>query len=236
MAVLECHNVSMSYGKNTVLNNLSFSINAGDYLCIVGENGAGKSTLLKGLLGLKKPSQGHFCSSDGLKSTDIGYLPQQSPAQKDFPASVMEVVLSGTLNSHKFSPFYTKADKNRANEMIKTLGVEDIKDECYRELSGGQQQRVLLARALCAAKKVILLDEPTTGLDPLMTKDFYKLISQINIERGITVIMVSHDINSAVNEASHILYLGNNSHFFGTAQEYRESELGKKFLGGEPLA
>ncbi|HQQ89194.1 MAG TPA: metal ABC transporter ATP-binding protein [Oscillospiraceae bacterium] len=233
MALLTCRNVSFAYEGTTVLTGVDFCVNPGDYLCIVGENGAGKSTLLKGLLHLKKPSQGEILTGDGLKATEIGYLPQQTAAQKDFPASVYEVVLSGRLNSRGIHPFYSKTDKQEVQNSLRLLGIEALRNRCYRDLSGGQQQRVLLARALCATKKLLLLDEPVTGLDPVMTTEFYRLIASLNREQKITVVMVSHDIRGAVEEASHILHLGNRQLFFGTAAEYIASDLGRRFVGGE---
>ena len=192
MELISCNNVSFSYENTSVIKDLSFSVNSGDYLCIVGENGSGKSTLIKGLLGLKNPSSGQIVRGSELKSNEIGYLPQQTPAQKDFPASVFEVVLSGRLNSRGIRPFYTKNDKKIAEENIHRLGIEHLQKRSYRELSGGQQQRVLLARALCASKKLLLLDEPVTGLDPIVTEEMYRLIDELNKKEKITIIMVSH--------------------------------------------
>ena len=193
--LITCENISFSYENTVVVENINFSLNSGDYLCIVGENGAGKSTLMKGLLSLKLPSTGEIKFSGELKKNEIGYLPQQTQMQRDFPASVFEVVLSGTLNKKNYLPFYTKSEKMNAMENMKRLGIDKLKNKCYRELSGGQQQRVLLARALCAAKKVLLLDEPVTGLDPSAANDMYKIISDINKNYKITIIMISHDIN-----------------------------------------
>lgn len=231
MSVLNCDNVTMRYDGNIVFKDLSFKINTGDYLCIVGENGSGKSTLMKGILGLHSPAYGKFVFSDGLKQQEIGYLPQQTGIQKDFPASVWEVVLSGRLNKKKIAGFYTKEDKRIAMENIEKLGIPSLKKRCYKELSGGQQQRVLLARALCATGKLILLDEPVVGLDPVAMAQMYKIIKDLNINDKITVIMVSHDIISAVKYATHILHLCvNGDMFFGTTQEYEHSELGSRFL------
>lgn len=231
MPLLTCKDVSLSYENNTVLRELSFSINSGDYLCIVGENGSGKSTLIKALLTIKSIDAGEIIFGDGLKHNEIGYLPQQTGAQKDFPASVQEVVLSGCLNSRGIWPFYSKAQKQRAIENMKKLGVFDIRRRSYRELSGGQQQRVLLARALCSTSKMLLLDEPVAGLDPVVTNELYELIKKINKD-GITVIMVSHDIMSAVKYSSHILHLKGKPIFFGTAADYMFSDAGERFLGG----
>jgi ABC-type Mn/Zn transport systems, ATPase component len=232
MSLLTCRDVSFSYEGTTVLTGLNFSVEAGDYLCVVGENGAGKSTLLKGLLRLKKPSEGEILTGEGLKSEEIGYLPQQTAAQKDFPASVLEVVLSGRLNRLGCRPFYGAADRADVREKLALLGIEGLKDRCYRDLSGGQQQRVLLARALCATKKLLLLDEPVTGLDPIMTADLYRVIGMLHRERGITVIMVSHDVRGAVEQSDRVLHLGNRQLFYGPSEEYRESRLGRCFLGG----
>ena len=235
MAILECNDLSFSYDGETVLENVTFSLNAGDYLCVVGENGSGKSTLIKGLLGLKAPDQGSIRFGDGLLGTEIGYLPQQTQIQRDFPASVREVVLSGCLNSLGRRLFYNADDRSRAAMNLERMGIEELADKSYQELSGGQQQRVLLARALCATKKLLLLDEPVTGLDPVATGELYNLIKLINLCDDITVIMVSHDIHAAVRYATHILHLGHEQLFFGSAADYKESSLARRFLGGNRL-
>lgn len=233
MALLTCQNVSLAYEGKEVVTDLSFEINAGDYLCIVGVNGSGKSTLIKGLLGLMSPTVGSVIMGDGLKQTEIGYLPQQTNIQRNFPASVYEVVISGCLNSRGLMPFYKKKDKQKALDNIEKLGIANLRNKCYKELSGGQQQRVLLARALCATKKILLLDEPVTGLDPIVTSELYYLIRKINKESEITVVMVSHDIRSAVENANIILHLNQKPLFFGKTAEYKKSEVGRKFIGGE---
>ena len=228
--LLKCENLSFSYENTSVIKNLSFSLGSGDYLCIVGENGSGKSTLTKGILGLKAPADGKIIKGGGLKANEIGYLPQQTPAQKDFPASVFEVVLSGRLNSRGLKPFYSKKDKMIAHDNIKRTGIAELLKRSYRDLSGGQQQRVLLARALCAGKKLLLLDEPVTGLDPIVTDEMYKLIFELNRKENITIIMVSHDIASAVKYATHILHLDGDKSFFGTTKEYMKSPMGQYFF------
>lgn len=236
MAQLRCENVSLGYEGRAVTEGLTFEVNAGDYLCIVGENGTGKSTLIKALLGLKEPMEGKISFGDGLKQNEIGYLPQQTPVQKDFPASVREIVLSGTLGKMGLRPFYSKKEKALAETQMEKLGVTQLADRCYRELSGGQQQRVLLARALCAAGKLILLDEPVAGLDPKVTREMYELINDLNKRDGITVIMVSHDIAAAVKYATHILHVSHRPLFFGKKEDYLQSEVGKGFAnvsGGE---
>lgn len=232
MSLLRCENLSFAYDGVTVVSGLNFTVEEGDYLCIIGENGAGKSTLIRGLLRLKRPSSGTAQMGDGLRAREIGYLPQQTQIQKDFPASVREVVLSGCLNRMGLRPFYSRAEKDRARENMEALEILDLQDACYRDLSGGQQQRVLLARALCAAQKLILLDEPVSGLDPVATRSLYEQVARINRERGITVIMVSHDIDASLKNASHILHLGQEGQlFFGTSDEYRRSAVYHEFLG-----
>ena len=207
MALIKCEDVSIGYEGQTVVRDLNFQIDSGDYLCIVGENGSGKSTLVKSLLGLKAVESGRILFGDGLRQQEMGYLPQQTDIQKDFPASVYEVVLSDRLNSRGLKPFYSREDKQQAYEKMEMLGIRGLSRQCFRDLSGGQRQRVLLARALCATKKLLLLDEPVTGLDPIVTTEFYELIRQINRDSGIAVVMVSHDIESAVKDATHILHL-----------------------------
>ncbi len=233
MDIIRCDNVGFTYEGNRVLSNLNFSLGSGDYLCVVGENGAGKSTLIKGILNLKSPSDGTITMGEGFKSSQIGYLPQQTLAQRDFPASVYEIILSGRLNSMGLLPFYHKREKIEVTKYMKLLSIEDLRNKCYRELSGGQQQRVLLARALCASKELLVLDEPVTGLDPVMTNEFYSFIKKINQEENRTIIMVTHDVQGAINYATHILHLGKTQLFFGKREDYLECELGKFFLGGD---
>jgi zinc transport system ATP-binding protein len=235
MALITCQDASFGYEGNAAVSGLNFEVQEGDYLCVVGENGSGKSTLIKGLLRLKNPLAGQVLMSNGLKATEIGYLPQQTAAQKDFPASVYEVVLSGRLGAQGIRPFYSRGDKAVANKNMERLGIKTLRNRCYRELSGGQQQRVLLARALCATKKVLLLDEPVAGLDPVVTQEMYCLIADINRKQEITVIMVSHDIISAVKHASHILHLENTQTFFGKTTDYLQSAVGEAFVNGSHL-
>ena len=231
MAQLTCSGLKLGYDGHTVLSGLDFSVNAGDYLCIVGENGSGKSTLMKTILGLLKPEGGTITWGEGLRENEIGYLPQQTAVQKDFPATVREIVLSGCQGRAGRRPFYNKAEKELARQNMERMGITPLARRCYRELSGGQQQRVLLARALCATRKILLMDEPVSGLDPRVTAEMYELISRLNGE-GVTVIMISHDIAAAVRYASHILHAGTET-FFGTAEEYRKSSLAERFLASE---
>lgn len=234
MALLTVQNLSLGYDSHAIVENLNFTVNTGDYLCIVGENGSGKSTLMKTLLHLQEPVSGQILTGDGLKKNEIGYLPQQTIVQKDFPASVREIVLSGCQGRSLFRPFYSKEDKKLARTNMERMEILDLEKRCYRELSGGQQQRVLLARALCATRKVLLLDEPVSGLDPKVTSQMYELIQKLNKE-GITIIMISHDIAAAVSYASHILHIGDDI-FFGTRDEYKESEVGKLFMMQNKIA
>ena len=232
MALITCSDTAFAYDGAVAVSGLNFAVNSGDYLCVIGENGSGKSTLIRGLLGLKQPSKGHVVMGDGLKANEIGYLPQHTPVYKDFPASVYEVVLSGRLNRRGIRPFYSRADKMSATENMKLLGVQDLSSRCYRELSGGQRQRVLLARALCATKKLVLLDEPVAGLDPIARQELYKQILSLNRDSKLTVVMVSHDIQSAAEHATHILHLQNSQLFFGTCADYLKTGIGEAFMGG----
>lgn len=233
MALLTCENVAAGYEGAPVIEGLNFAVERGDYLYIVGENGSGKSTLMKTILGLIRPRMGHVVTGEGLKRTEIGYLPQQTVVQKDFPASVREIVLSGCLNRMGLRPFYTRREKELAARNMARLGVTALASHCYRELSGGQQQRVLLARALCATRKLIMLDEPVTGLDPKVTTEMYELVAALNRDEGLTVVMISHDIAAAVRYATHILHLGGGKYFFGSRAEYLNSAAGRIFTHRE---
>jgi zinc transport system ATP-binding protein len=229
--LIKCEDLSFAYEGHTVVRELNFSVKAGDYLCIIGENGSGKSTLIRGLLGLMNPAGGRIVFDRALKPRDLGYLPQYREARKDFPAGVFEVVLSGRLSLRGLRPFYTGADKKAAGENLARLGIGELRNHSYRELSGGQQQRVLLARALCGGSKLLLLDEPASGLDPLVTTELYRLLAEINRETGTAIVMVSHDIRGAARHASHILHLKNRQLFFGSAGDYRNSETGRNYWG-----
>ena len=232
MALIQCKNVSLAYDGTVVAEQLDFSVRRGEYLCIVGENGSGKSTLVKGLLGLMRPLTGTIEYGDGLTQRDIGYVPQQTSVQKDFPASVREVVLSGTIVRFGHSLFYSANQKATAYRVMDRLGIRELEKCCYRELSGGQQQRVRLARALCAAGQLLLLDEPTGGLDPVVSGDFYALIEELNRQNGITVIMVSHDMGMSMKSATHVLHMKHRPLFFGERDAYLASEAYKQFAGG----
>lgn len=228
MSLIDFNKVTIGYDGKSVISDLTFQIKPNEYVCIVGENGSGKTTLMKCLLGLIPPLSGKITFGDGLTQNEIGYLPQKTVLQKDFPASVEEVVLSGCLNQ-KHTLFYSKEQKKNAEKNMELTGITDIRKNCFRELSGGQQQRALLARALCATTKLLILDEPVTGLDPVASADMYNLVKNLYKE-GITVIMVSHDITAAVNNATKILHLSKDNYFFGSTHQYLHSDVGKKFL------
>ena len=231
MNLIEVKNLTLTYDSRTIAaENLNFQVEEGDYLCIVGQNGAGKSSLIKGLLQLIRPAGGEIILNPSLDPRDIGYLPQQTTVQRDFPASVREVVLSGCLNRMGHRPFFGSREKKLARENMEQMGIYSLRNRCYRDLSGGQQQRVLLARALCATKKILLLDEPAAGLDPVVTQELYDLIERVNREMGITIIMVSHDISQSLRYARHILQLSRRQLFYGTTEEYRKSDVGRKFI------
>ena len=227
--LIVCRDVSLGYEGQSVLTHLDLTIRAGDYLCIVGDNGSGKSTLLRGLLGLLPPQSGQILRSPELQRGAIGYLPQQTRAQRDFPATVYEVVLSGCLNQKKNRFFYSAAQKSQALMNMGKLGVLELKDQCYRDLSGGQQQRVLLARALCAASSLLILDEPITGLDPAAAQDLYKTLAYLNEKEHMAVVMVTHDLKAALKSARTVLHIGRSSVFSGTVAEYLASPQGRRF-------
>ncbi len=230
--ILKCEDLKATYDGMTVLENLSFTVNEGDYLCILGENGSGKSTLVKCLLGIKNADGGKISFGEGVVQSDLGYLSQHTAMQKGFPATVREVVLSGCLGKRGLRPFYSAAEKKTASQVMERLGINDLASRSCRDLSGGQQQKMLLARALCAAKKMLLLDEPVTGLDPAATAEMYELISELNKKDKMTIIMVSHDVQKAVEESNRILCLCSNTQsFFGTPQEYTESHLSTNLIG-----
>lgn len=231
--LITCSHVDFGYENHDAVIDLNMEVCPGDYLCIVGENGSGKSTLIKGILGLLKPTGGSLKIDEDLRRTGIGYLPQQTAAQRDFPASVREVVLSGCLSRRGSRPFYSREEKQLAAENMRRLGIEDLGRRCYRELSGGQQQRVLIARALCATRQMLILDEPVTGLDPSAIQDFYHLVRQLNREEHVTILMVTHDVGNVLQEAGKVLHLKQRVLFYGTAEDYRASEAGRLFLGGE---
>ncbi len=230
MALLTCENLVIKYENTTVISDLNFSVDYGDFLCIVGDNGAGKSTLVKCILGLKSLQSGSIDFDPAFDRTRIGYVSQLEEIDRDFPASVREVVLLGCLNRHGLSPFYRRAEKRRAEEILQKLHIESIAGKSFRELSGGQRKRVLLARALLASGSLLLLDEPTAALDPVATRDFYDTILRLNKE-GMTIVMVSHDIHASIHHGTHILHLsGDEPIFFGTTDQYLHSKIGHSYL------
>jgi len=228
MSLIECNKLVMNYENKVAVDNVTFSINKGDYLCIVGENGSGKTTLMKGILGLKKCNSGSI--KYNIKKNEIGYLPQQTIIQKDFPASVFEVVLSGCLNKSGFNPFFSREQKNLVKKNLELLGISNLRKKSYRDLSGGQQQRVLLARALCSTGELLVLDEPVTALDPIATNDMYNVIQSLNQDSGITIIMISHDIDSAIVYGDKIMHMGNQMEFFGDIEDYLKSTCYRRMI------
>ena len=231
--LLKCEHVDFGYENQDAVIDVSLEVSTGDYICIVGENGSGKSTLMKGILGLLKPTEGKIEISEELKKAGIGYLPQQTAAQKDFPATVGEVVLSGCLSRRGNEPFYSGKEKALAEKNMERLGIAELAGQCYRDLSGGQQQRTLIARALCATEKLLILDEPITGLDPSAILEFYDIIRKLNQKEGVAILMVSHDIANVVKQAKKILHLKREVLFYGTTEEYLKSSAGHIYLGGE---
>ena len=231
--LLKCEHVDFGYENQDAVIDVSLEVSTGDYICIVGENGSGKSTLMKGILGLLKPTEGKIEISEELKKAGIAYLPQQTAAQKDFPATVFEVVISGCLGKRGNRPFYSPKEKQTALSNLERLGIADLKKSCFRDLSGGQKQRALIARALCATDKLLILDEPITGLDPSAIQDFYNIIRKLNREEQVAILMVSHDMANIVRQAGKILHLQQKALFWGTVQDYLKSGIGNQFLGGE---
>jgi len=228
--LIDCQNLSFGYDGHITVCGLNFSVQTGDFLLIAGENGSGKSTLVKGLMRLIPPMEGKLNFSPDFKQSQTGFLSQQTAAKQDFPAGVMEIVLSGNLGKKGFWPLYTHSEKCAAEEKLRLLEIEDLKNRCFRELSGGQQRRVLLARSLCAAEKLLVLDEPFAGLDPLISTQLYRLLEKINRETGMTIIMVSHEIEAAIS-VKNVLHLQKQQLFFGSMEDYKKSETGRKFLG-----
>ncbi len=233
MSLIKCENAAFGYESTVAAENITFSVEKGDYIYIIGENGTGKSTLVKGLVGLIKPISGSIVYGEGLTSKKLGYMPQKTEVQRDFPASVYEVVISGRAGRGAFRPFYSKSDREAVCEAMTALRIHDIEKKSYRELSGGQQQRVLLARALVAAGDVLLLDEPAAGLDPVVTSELYSVISDLNKNHGITVVMVSHDLDAVASSATHILHIKKSPLFFGTKEDYLSSDAWREYkIGG----
>jgi len=230
MDIIECKDLTLANEGKQVLQGLNITVSKGDILCVVGENGTGKSTFIRALLRLQKPVSGSVALLNGLKPTDIGYLPQQTDGRHDFPASVREIVLSGCLNSLGFFPFYGKKEKALADEIMELLGITDLKKRSFGELSGGQQQRVLIARAFCSAKKVLVLDEPDSGLDPMITAETYEIIKHLNVSKGLTVIMATHDLAAVKKYATRVLHLSGLGSFSASKEEYLSSPIGTAFM------
>lgn len=230
MSLITIRDLSLGYGNRILTEGMDMQVDSGEYVCVIGENGAGKSTFIRTLLGLQSPLKGKITFGEGLKKTQVGYLPQQTVVQRDFPATVEEIVLSGCQGSKGLRPFYNSREKEEAKRNMERMNISEFAKRSYRKLSGGQQQRVLLARALCASSRLLVLDEPVAGLDPKATEDMYALIKGLNDE-GVTIIMISHDISAALTFASHILHMRSRSVFL-TKEEYLKSDIGKIYAGG----
>ena len=230
MSLITIRDLSLGYGNRILTEGMDMQVDSGEYVCVIGENGAGKSTFIRTLLGLQSPLKGKITFGEGLKKTQVGYLPQQTVVQRDFPATVEEIVLSGCQGSKGLRPFYNSREKEEAKRNMERMNISEFAKRSYRKLSGGQQQRVLLARALCASSRLLVLDEPVAGLDPKATEDMYALIKGLNDE-GVTIIMISHDISAAITFASHILHMRSRSVFL-TKEEYLKSDIGKIYAGG----
>lgn len=220
MALMRCEHVALGYQKNLLVQGLDVEVNRGDYLCVIGDNGVGKSTFIRTLLGLQPPLAGRITLGDGLRAQDLGYLPQQTAVQRDFPATVEEIVRSGCTSHMGWRPFLSREERQRVKENLERMGIAHLSKRSYRTLSGGQQQRVRLARALCGADSMLLLDEPVTGLDPEGTAEMYALIDRLNREDGMTILMVSHDLEGVRTHATHVLRMARNPQFY--AVDHRE--------------
>lgn len=231
MALITMKDVTIAFEGAVAVDRVSLEVDRGDYLVIVGENGSGKSTLMRAMLGLVRPRAGRIAYGDGLVKNRIGYLPQQTAAQRDFPASVEEVVLSGCVNRMGMRCFFSRLEHEKAAQNMRLLDVEKYRKKPYRSLSGGQQQRALLARALCATDAILLLDEPVTGLDPAAAQEFYDVIRELNRVHGVAVVMVSHDLGGAMRDANKVLVMDRGMDFFGTKEAYRQ-RFAQKAVGG----
>ena len=232
MELIRCDCACFGYEGRAVVQDVTLAVEPGDYIGIIGENGAGKSTLIKGLLGLLKPMEGSVAYGSAVEQDGIGYLPQQTDLQKNFPATVGEVVLSGCLRRCGLRPFYTKKEKELADQNMKRMGIGDLKNRCYRELSGGQRQRALIARALCATDSILVLDEPVSGLDPMAVKELYQMLDELNQKEGLAILMVSHDLDHVLKHAREILLLDGGVRFYGTVSEYENSASGRMMTEG----
>ena len=222
MALMELKSVTVAFEGHAAVENVCLKLERGEYTVMLGRNGSGKSTLMRAMLGLVRPKSGQILVGDGLRRDHIGYMPQQTQAQRDFPAAVEEVVRSGLINRMDRRMFYTAEEKARAFENMRLLGIEGLRKTSYAALSGGQQQRVLLARALCAADGLLMLDEPVSALDPEATEEFYGVLRMLHRERGMAILMISHDVRSAVRDADKVVVLDREVRFDGTRAAYAQ--------------
>ena len=218
MVLLEVENISVSYSNHTALENISFKIEEGEYVCLVGENGSGKSTLVKAIVGLLKPDNGKINLNISLD--EVSYLSQTNLKDLNFPATAKEIIMSG-VQKHGKLPFYTKEDKENYKKIIKDLKIEDIQYRRIGDLSGGQKQRVLIARALIRRPKLLILDEPTTGLDYNITKELYKILEEQNKEKNTTIIMATHDLDEIENVKPRIICLARKLKYDGNIEGWK---------------
>lgn len=227
--MIKLENLTIGYDNQIILKDVNLSINEGEYVCILGANGSGKSTLLKTVLGLIKPLTGKIIID---KKTSIGYVPQAKMLQQDFPATVNEIVMSGCLKKMKWRPFYTKKERDLANKNMKLLQISSLKNKSFSELSGGQQQRALIARALCATNKVLFLDEPFTALDGYGALKLYGILKKLNRDEHVTIVVISHDVDTILRYANHVIHVDETIVFDGTKEDYLESSFMKEYKGG----
>lgn len=220
MPLIEFKDLCIGYEHKVIIKNINLEINDGEYVCVFGDNGVGKTTFLKTILGLIPPLSGSIIIEDTFNKKEVGYLPQRMQLKPEFPASCFEIVLSGCVNRLKIWPFYRKSHRDLAIEKMKLLGVANLKDKPFRVLSGGQQQRILLARALCATDRLLILDEPFTGLDYHAAKSLYDLLEKINKQLNVTIIVVSHFMEDILAYSTKVVHLSKEEVFCGTPEQY----------------
>ena len=218
MTILEVENLKVSYSNHVALENINFKIDNGDYVCLVGENGSGTSTLVKTIVGLLKPDEGKINLNISLD--EVAYLSQTNLKELDFPATAKEIIMSG-VQKHRKLPFYTKKDKEAYEEIIKKLKIEELQNRRIGDLSGGQKQRILIARALIRNPKLLILDEPATGLDYNITKELYKILENENKNHQMTIIMATHDLDELNEIKPRIIYLAKTIKYDGELEAWK---------------
>lgn len=235
--IITAEDVTVRYNSIDVLSHLTFTVLKGDYIGLVGPNGSGKSTLIKTILGFIKPVTGYIQvfghSLTALQDWDkIGYLPQKMTSfNPNFPASVEEIVSLGLLSKKRFPKRFTKEDKVLIERAMELLDIIDLRKKLFGNLSKGQQQRVLAARTIVNQPELLILDEPTTAFDPEIRESFFSLMEDINKNKGVTIILVTHDIGSIGKYAFKLLYLDKTIIFYGSFDEFCKSERMSHFFG-----